>query len=189
MRLTQADKDDRPATKFNVATSWSNGVKYWADLYWTTKEAKLQFHAWDREYPIAVLKVRRGDVWGVYSGIHWEEVMSFLKRASAADQSKRQASQEKSAEWSLRHPALSEHLTATTYPDGGQRTTSTLLLFFDDGVWKACLKDRDQGRSLWHSTDSPGAILDELEALLQGEDQEWRKDREWSPTGGQKKKK
>lgn len=103
--------------------------------------------------------------------------MSFLKRISEADGAKRAVASKAAAEWAKRYPALNEYLTLTSYPDGGQRQTATVLLFCEDGVWKGCLRDRDTSRSLWVTSGSPSEVLDDLEATLKTDTAEWRKDK------------
>jgi hypothetical protein len=61
-------------------------------------------------------------------------------------------------EWSGWYPVLVEFMTATAWDDGAPRKTGTLLLFAEDGVWKACVKDRDAERVCWVS----GGVLDDL---------------------------
>jgi len=186
--LASAYPADRIAVKPDVAVHWEGGVRYSITLKWTTLEAELVVMCWDRIVPLLVWKIPRKVVLSVWCGFHWEYLMSFLKRASADDQARRQVASRAAAEWAKKYPALHEYLTMVAYPDGGKRTTSTLMLFCDDGVWKACLKDRDQARSLWITSDGPTGLLDDLEACLQGDVQEWRKDKEWNTGGGQRKK-
>lgn len=74
-------------------------------------------------------------------------------------------------------PLLVEYLSATTYDDGTPRQTSTLLLMAQDGAWKACLRDREQGMCLWVAAPSFGALIGVVEASLGLPDAPWRLDR------------
>lgn len=71
-------------------------------------------------------------------------------------------------------PALGEYLTQCKYGDGSRRQTSTLLLFVEDGLLKACLHDRDLQRSLFVSGEDLDALLDRLESSLTSGTAEWR---------------
>ncbi len=78
-----------------------------------------------------------------------------------------------------RFPALAEMLTATAY-DGdapGTRQTATLMIFAQDGAWKACLRDRQEQRCAWVAA----ALFDDLLAVLNdglvGGGIVWRDDR------------
>jgi hypothetical protein len=71
-------------------------------------------------------------------------------------------------------PALTEFLAAGTYESGDRRETGTVTLFFEGGVWKACLNDRDQGMvGFLTLPELVDAILVLEEALAQGKG-EWR---------------
>jgi hypothetical protein len=72
-------------------------------------------------------------------------------------------------------PTLVEYLTATTWDDGQERPTATLLLFTEDGVWKCCLNDRANSRSAWVSGDTPEGCITALEEGLSLGDLPWRR--------------
>jgi len=76
-----------------------------------------------------------------------------------------------------RYPCLAEHVAANAY-DGepaGTRTTSTLLVFCQDGSWKACLHDRAGDRLAFVAGGSLMDVLTRLEAGLEEDDLDWRK--------------
>lgn len=77
------------------------------------------------------------------------------------------------------YPLLADHLTALTY-DGEPptpRQTSTLLLFAQDGTYRACLRDRQEARCLWVSVVDPNDLLTTLELALSDPTAVWREDR------------
>jgi len=78
--------------------------------------------------------------------------------------------------WGLRFPALTEYLVATAWEDGEERTPATLLLLTEVGLWKGCLHDRDEGRSLWRSGRTEEAVLTALESALASGEADWRRD-------------
>jgi len=71
-------------------------------------------------------------------------------------------------------PALHEFLTLCQLPDGTARTPSTLLVFVDGGLWKACLHERDAGLNLWATGESLAQLWEELEARLTAPVVDWR---------------
>lgn len=76
-------------------------------------------------------------------------------------------------------PLLAEHLTSTSYDDDPPtaRQTSTLLIFAQDGSYRACLRDRQEQRCLWIAAREWGELLPVLEEALGDPDAVWRDDR------------
>jgi len=78
-----------------------------------------------------------------------------------------------------RFPVLCEFLTSTAY-DGdvaGTRQTATLLIFAQDGAWKACLRDRQEARAMWVAAALWDDLLPVLEDALSNNSGVWRDDR------------
>jgi hypothetical protein len=76
-------------------------------------------------------------------------------------------------------PVLADYLTSLFY-DGDPpvpRETATLLLFAQDGSFRACLRDRAERRCLWVATPSWADLLTVLELGLSDENAVWREDR------------
>lgn len=71
--------------------------------------------------------------------------------------------------------ALKAHLSLEAWPDGSARETSTLMLCWGEGRFRACLNDRAAQRSVWVSNLTLEACLDALERGLQTDSLEWRK--------------
>jgi len=103
-----------------------------------------------------------------------EVAMGFLQRAAAKDAKGLGAVSKDGTKFAERLPALGEYLTSDKWENGDARVTSTLLVFQEDGVWKCCLNDRDQLRTLWVSGASMLDVLDALESLLASGEGEWR---------------
>lgn len=74
-----------------------------------------------------------------------------------------------------RAPALGAYLTCDTWPDGKPRSHSTLIIFVQDGMFKACLSDKDTNMGLWSSAKSFDDLLEALEARLTDDRPDWRK--------------
>lgn len=71
------------------------------------------------------------------------------------------------------HPALCEYLTSMVC-DGKSRFTATLLVFAENGRFKACLSDRETDCSFFRSSESFQGLLDAVEASLRQGDADWR---------------
>jgi len=100
-----------------------------------------------------------------------------LKKPEASAASTSLSPSVASTEWAILWPSLWEFLTAATWDDGSKRRLPTLLLFWEEGLWKSCLSDRDQGRTGWSSGPSPEALMTSLDAQLRDDRVEWRKAR------------
>lgn len=79
------------------------------------------------------------------------------------------------SDWPTLWPTLVDYLTQEAWEDGSVRQTSTLLLFREEGCWKACLNDRAMERTAWCSGRSPEGLLQGLEDSLLTGSAEWRK--------------
>lgn len=73
------------------------------------------------------------------------------------------------------YPLLIQFLNDDTWDDGGTRTPGSMTLFIEDGIWKACLNDRDAQASLYVTGDNVNACLKSIEGRLSGASQaDWR---------------
>jgi len=73
-----------------------------------------------------------------------------------------------------RYGLLGSWLCADEWEGGGRRNTSTLLVFVDQGTWKAAFTDRDKGRITFISASTFQGLLQALETGLQEGRIEWR---------------
>lgn len=74
----------------------------------------------------------------------------------------------------VKWPHVWDYLALSAYDDGTARQRATVTLFVDQDGPKACLNDRDLGRTLWRSGISFVALLDSLEAALADDSADWR---------------
>lgn len=72
-------------------------------------------------------------------------------------------------------PTLYDYLTCVQYEGGATRVPATLLCFCEDGMWKACLNDRDNARSAWSAGRSLLECMKSLERSLEDATVEWRR--------------
>lgn len=75
-----------------------------------------------------------------------------------------------------RFPILHEFITATADDAGAPRKTATVMLFSEDGRFRAVLHERQHGLSLWRDAESVQGCFEGLEAALASGRAEWRKD-------------
>lgn len=114
--------------------------------------------------------------------------MSFLRKLEAVPGSGQSESLQ-DPDFQMTFPALSEFMTAPSYPDGSAREKATVSVFFEDGMFKACLNERDRGLVLFVSEAKFGCLFEALELLLQGEHVPWRISKQTAAKGSQKPKK
>lgn len=100
--------------------------------------------------------------------------MSFLSKVDAASKGSPGAAGPLGGVFGVT-PAVMEYLTAASYPDGSPRERSTISVFVEDGVVKACLSDRDQARTLWRSGPSVEDALMALETAIADGSADWRR--------------
>jgi len=178
----------KPTRRIEIARHWANERDAYI-AFWGTFE--LCNH---------VIVTRHADgqivgVWPVdptwYQRQTWESwqgvIMAFVKKVAAADQKTAGVPSPEGDKWVRAYPALWEYLTLTEYEDKTTRVTSTLLVFIEEGVVKACLNDRDASRTLWVSGPSVPDTLKALDALLRAGEGEWRSSKPWTPGKRQKR--
>ena len=113
--------------------------------------------------------------------------MSFLDRAAPIVEGKSRFLPFVDPEFAKSYPAVYEYMTASVYPDGTTRKTSTLTLFCEDGQLKVCLSDKDRNAVLFSAGKGLKQALGALEGLLESDATPWRVGRGEGP-GGQKKR-
>ena len=77
-------------------------------------------------------------------------------------------------EFSTNYPTIFEYLTLNSWGPGQPRSTSTIMLFVDNGVLKLCINDRDNQRSAFFTGTTLSAALVACENALSGETADWR---------------
>jgi len=79
------------------------------------------------------------------------------------------------SDFSRELPDLWDHLTSTQYSDTKeQRLTSTILIFVDGSSLKACLNDRDNSRSFFHTASTMEELLKGIDERLRDDTAEWK---------------
>jgi hypothetical protein len=113
------------------------------------------------------------------------EMAGYISRRVATAASDGGEPQAGGGSWVKPFPALVEFLTLPKWEDGAVRATGTILVFIEDGIWKGCLRDRDQSLVAFVAAPTPEGILAAADKGLRGNDLDWRAQRPWD---GRKKK-
>lgn len=71
-------------------------------------------------------------------------------------------------------PCLADFLTCVNV-GGKRRDPGTLLLFVEEGQFKAMLHDKDRGMTGWLTIHNTSCFFQEVEIALNGEDVDWRR--------------
>lgn len=95
----------------------------------------------------------------------WDEAMKRPDAAKVVEGAKGLVKDEHAAK---NYPNLVAFLCDDTWDDGGTRTPGSLTFYIEDGVWKACLNDRDASASLYVTGDNAVACMKSLESRLNG---------------------
>jgi hypothetical protein len=147
----------------------------------------LDAHIWFNPHDDGVFFVVTSDlgIFGAFPAVHpvhWtmthaEEdilVAKFIRKAVAQEERRQVNKSAAAVQWEATHPALWEYLTVETHDNGQPRETSMLCVFCEEGLVKMALQDRDQGRSLWVTSQSFYEALAALESRLASGEGDWR---------------
>lgn len=74
-------------------------------------------------------------------------------------------------------PTLGMYLCSDAWPDGEIRQRSSLVVFIEELMFKACLSDKDTQTTLWCSAKTWEGLLEGFEARLTDDVVDWRKAR------------
>lgn len=98
----------------------------------------------------------------------------FVRRRKAAQNGASPAAAVGEDWFQERYPAVFEYMVMNEWEPGQPRQTTTVLLFTEDGLAKACVHDRDEARVAFLSAGSFGELLDKLNLALREDDLDWR---------------
>lgn len=125
--------------------------------------------------PLASWSLDARDYKALWDEWECEPMAKFLKNVKSAvkpDKDATYAATDK--DFAKDHPALVEFMTLRKDDAGNVRATSSLLVFCEDGQWKACFSEREEELTLWASSDSFLGLLEALEAMLESPAPQWR---------------
>lgn len=74
-------------------------------------------------------------------------------------------------------PELHEFLTEIEWDDKKRRSTGTVMILVEDGLWKAWVHDRDLKVSGWCSAESWEGLLEQVNRSLGERSIQWRADK------------
>lgn len=138
-------------------------------------------HAWLVGWtgvPLAYASMRSSQPLSMWIPTDWEVLaMSLLRKEDLEGRGGSGPRVLTDPRFSGDYPILWSYMTQTKWQDGSARATSSLLLFADDGVLKAMLRDRDAGLCLWVAGATVTGLFDALEAAVSDSRADWRQDR------------
>jgi len=103
-----------------------------------------------------------------------EALVSYIRKAVKSLERTAMAASEEAQKWASEHEAIMEYMTTEELPEGGSRTTSMLCVFYENGLFKVALQDRQEGLSLWSAAQSIPEAISALETRLRAGDGDWR---------------
>lgn len=153
-----------------------------AEPLWIYEKRSRTIVTWRAYCPIRRVTIcRLFHQWDWTSHDRWEArrfcLSEFVKRALATSQNIGPGQKCKDEKFVKLYPAFAEFLTLEEI-DGKPRQTSTISLFWQQGMFRAFLNDRDAGLSLCVCSDTFQALWNVLEKTLVSDDPGWR------PIGG-----
>ena len=102
-------------------------------------------------------------------------IMGFIEKALPSAKAAGSTVAAKCAWLAKQCPALHEFLTVSVLPGGETRTPSTVTIFTEGGLFKACLSEKDADVNLFASGEGLEACLDNLEERLTAQVVDWRR--------------
>lgn len=106
-------------------------------------------------------------------------MVSYLRRAAAANGDSAVPVNAPPGEWGVLYPALAEFLTSLNWSSGEARIPGALTIFTDGSTWKACLNDKAQDRVAFVAALNPEQLLLRLEDGLVAGVLDWRDTRHY----------
>jgi len=105
-------------------------------------------------------------------------VMSFFNKPSGGVPGKQaQGGKVEDPKSRKEAPTLLCYLEEAAWPDGELREPSTLIVFVEEGSFKACLSEKNTLKSLWATSKTFWGLLEALESRLTADTLDWRAQR------------
>lgn len=124
--------------------------------------------------PVHRMIVRRKFDREAHDSLFMEMKMKFIKASLARAAGMGPDAPPRDPDFANQHPALCEFMTLTRVDAKTVRKTATLNVFFEQGVFKAFLNDRETRKSLCVVSDTFLGLLVALEASITSDDPGWR---------------
>jgi len=79
--------------------------------------------------------------------------------------------------FSKKYPTLWAYMSQTKWEDGTDRLPAGIMVFLQDGIFKARFTENETGKLLWIAAPSIFGVLEALEMALNVPQPDWRNDR------------
>lgn len=106
-----------------------------------------------------------------------EVVMSYFKKPSVGEPMKKGKKGEALVPEIVGAPTVAHFLGSDAWPDGEVRERSSLVIFVEDSVFKACLSEKNLQATLWATSATFAGLLEALEDRLTADAPDWRRAR------------
>lgn len=111
------------------------------------------------------------------SSLLWSEADIMLKKSDQRVRVDGVASKLDDNDTKSLFPTLWDYMTQDRWDDGTPRETSSLLIFAQDGMLKAMLRDRENGQCLWTAGVSVATVMFQLDTALNDPNADWKADK------------
>lgn len=116
------------------------------------------------------------DLWDVLSPLEQETLVSkFRQNLDQRRVAGSSLSAASDVSLAATMPAIHEYLTDRDSGGPVARQTATFTVFAEDGLFRVCLNDRQEGLTCWSSGETLGGAMEALEALLASGEAVWRR--------------
>lgn len=99
----------------------------------------------------------------------------MLKKPSATSTSPGSSSDPAGNPSYVHFPCITSHLAQDAWEDGSDREPGTVLIVFSEGVFRACMIDKNTDSTCWTSCEHLEHLLQCLEETLSAERVRWSK--------------
>lgn len=106
----------------------------------------------------------------------YDEMDARFRRNGSSDNGTGTAAPPADSEFEKRYPTLWAFLTDSKWSTGEARETGSILIFTQEGQWKAMVKDKDSGYIAFVTKNTFKSLLEALERGLVEEKLDWRED-------------
>lgn len=141
----------------------------------TNRRVRLFIWTWRGDYWPAYAESRALHGGWPYGSPQWRrDVGEFVQKAKKRSIARSQVTSIDDPQWQSTYPALHDFMTSDRWDKNTVRKTTTLFLFVDGGLLKACINDRDREETAFVSARTFKELFQAIEEGLQGDTLDWR---------------
>jgi len=111
----------------------------------------------------------------------------IARNAASAGSPAKSIAEKSAGSWEKSYPALVEFLTKLAWEDGSTRSTGTVMLLVEAGLWKCWVHDKDASLGAFVSSGTLEGLLKAVDKGVESGSLDWRPDRNSSNGKGGRK--